>query len=322
MAELSIIIVNWNSADVLRKCFASAYDTINIPFEIIVIDNNSSDNSVAMIRKEFAQAILIARSSNAGFSKANNDGFKASHGAYILVLNPDTVLLKGAVNRMVDFLKARADIGILGPRILKKDGIPDLTCKRKLPRISREFFTIFLLEKMLNKLKTAIPYTRKAFYRYYEKSEECESLSGSCMLFKRETFGRLGGFDESVPMYLDDIDICHRSRKMGLINFYLADAEIMHIGKYSTNTAGNNKIYDVLARQAHLFYYRKHSGKVVEFVYRIIIALSVPYLLTLDTVCAPYFIFKGRAGELAWIVRKHLKYLKVAFSKEVLDVIK
>ena len=322
MIELSVIIVNWNSADALRKCLASAYDTIDIPLEIIVIDNNSSDDSVVMIKREFPKAILITQSSNTGFSKANNEGFRASHGAYILVLNPDTVLLKGTVSRMIDFLKARADIGILGPKILKKDKMPDLTCKRKLPRISREFFTIFLLEKMLNKLKTEIPYSRKAFYRYYEKSEECESLSGSCILFKREIFKRLGGFDESVPMYLDDIDICYRSRKMGLTNFYLANAEIMHIGKYSTNMVDYNKIYDVLARQAHLFYYRKHYGKVVEFVYRAILALSVPYLLILDTLCAPYFVLKGSAGDFAWIVRKHFKYLKVAFSEEVIDVIK
>ena len=142
------------------------------------------------------------------------------------------------------------------------------------------------------------------------------------MMLRREIFYRLGGFDESVPMYLDDIDICYRSRKAGLNNFYLADATIIHTGQYSTKKSGYHKMYDVLARQAHLFYYRKHCGKTVEFVYRAIIALSIPYLLILDMICLPYFIFRGKSGELACIIKKHFKYLNVAFSNEVVDVVK
>jgi hypothetical protein len=321
VVELSVIIVNWNSRDVLRKCLKSVYDTIDVTFEIIIVDNNSSDDSIAMVKKEFPQAILIARSSNIGFSKANNEAFGVSQGAYILILNPDTVLFKSAVNRMVAFLKTRVDIGIVGPRILTEGGIPDLFCKRKLPRISFEFSKIFLVEKMLNKLQVIIPYTRRALYRYYEKSEECECLAGSCMLFCRDVFGSMAGFDESVPMYLDDIDICYRARKLGLKNYYLAEAEIVHVGKYSTKTVEYSKMYDVLARQAHFFYYLKHSGRATALCYKILLALSIPYLLTLDVICAPYFILRGRWREIIWTARKHIKYADIIFSDRVINVL-
>ena len=179
---------------------------------------------------------------------------------------------------------------------------------------------MFLIKKFMDWFKTKLynyPFFKRKFYLEYEKSEECECLTGSCMLFRRAVFTLLGGFDESVPMYLDDIDICHRNRKIGYKNFFYADAKIIHIGQHSTKKAKNFKIYDNLCMQAHLFYYRKHYGMKKILAYKIIICFSIPYLLALDIISLPLFLCMNQTSERFWVIKKHCKYFNILFFNKV-----
>lgn len=315
MLKLSIIIVNWNASGALEGCLNSIYANVKTPSEVIVVDNNSSDESVRIIRDKFPQVRLLQEESNLGYSRANNKGFAVSSGEYILILNPDTVVMENSIDRMIEFLSDHEEIGILGPKILQTNGNVSWVAKRKLPNIAEDIKDLFLI----NRIKRTVQHVLKVPDRadYFRKSEECECLSGSCMLFRRNVFERLHGFDESVPMYLDDHDICYRNSLSGLKNFYFAEAEILHLHQYSTKKAKNYKLYDVLAMQAHVFYYRKHFGLKNVLLYKMFILLSIPYLLTLDLMSAPAFLTLNKITELGWIIKKHLKYFEIAFSDKL-----
>jgi GT2 family glycosyltransferase len=321
MLKLSIIIVNWNGLGAIEDCLNSIYTNIRISFEVIVIDNNSSDESVRIIREKFPQVKLLQEIRNTGFSRANNKGFSISSGEYILILNPDTVVLKDGVDRMIEFLSDHEEIGILGPKMFEKNGSVSSLAKRKLPNIPEDVEFLFLINRIKKKIRSVLKISD--YNVYFDKSEECECLTGTCMLFRRSDFERLGGFDESVPMYLDDDDICYRNRSNGLKNFYFAEAAILHLHQYSTKKARNYKLYDVLGIQARLFYYKKHFGPKKALLFKILILLSIPYLLSLDFFTAPAFLYHNKKAELGWIIKKHLKYFEIVFSDKIqFDVLK
>lgn len=318
MIKLSIIIVNWNAGEVLKDCLESIYNTINVPFEVIVVDNDSSDSSVYTIKKKFAGVILIEEKENVGFSKGNNIGFKHSKGDYILILNPDVVLLENAVDRMVKFLETHSEVGILGPKILDKYKNISSSSKGRLPTPWQDFLSLFLIDKIVHWVMirlSKVPFLKKILYGYYERTEECERLSGSCLLLKREVFEFLNGFDENLPMYLDDVDLCYRSRKVGKKNFYLADAEIVHIGQYSTKKARDYKAYDIISMQARVLYYRKYFGKINILLYKSIVLISMPYLLILDILSFPHFLFTKRLKEKISVIKKHIRYFEILLEK-------
>jgi GT2 family glycosyltransferase len=252
---------------------------------------------------------------NLGFSRANNKGFLKSTGDYILILNPDTIVIDNSIDRMIEFMSDNEEIGILGPKILEKNGNVSLLTKRKFPHIAEEMKNLFLINRIKKWIKNVLKLSNNL--EYFEKTGECECLSGSCMLFRRNVFKRLNGFDESIPMYLDDNDICYRNSLTGLKNYYFAEAKILHLHQYSTKKANNYKLFDILGMQAHMFYYQKHFGLKKVLLYKIIILLSVPYLLFLDFLSAPAFLFLNRKSELGWVIRKHFKYVEIVFSNKI-----
>ena len=317
---LSIIIVNWNSGNVLIDCIASIHATVKVPFEIIVVDNNSQDASVSMVKKVFQGVSILEQKENLGYSKGNNLGVKYSKGQYILILNPDTILLDDAVGKMMCFLKKDEGIGIAGPKILKSDSSIAFNGKRKLPTLFWGARLVFSIEKILGFVRIKLlrsTFIKKILLAYYEKTEECESLQGCCIMLRRDMYELLGGFDESVPMYLDDIDLFYRCRKRGFKNFYVSEAEIVHLERYSTKTSESYKLYDVLCLKGLLFYYRKHLGRVAALLFRLILLSSVPYLLLLDTLSLPYFLIRSRSNEVKWLLKKHLKFLELAVTGDI-----
>ena len=325
MPKLSIIIVNWNSGDVLRECIRSIYTSTKTDMEIIVVDNNSSDDSVAMIRREFPGVILLEKKENLGFSRGNNIGFSRSHGDFILILNPDTIILDNALDKMTEALEAHATVGILGPRIYDPDGRTiALITKSRLPHLGHDFLFIFLFDRVLrwlNRKLSKYSIYRDIFYAGFRETGYCEFISGACMLFRRETYKKLNGFNETIPMYLDDIDLCCRSIECGFKNLYLAQAEIIHIGRHSTKKSKKEKSLDLLLLQARLFYYRLHFGHAKVFLYKSMIVISIPYLLVLDLATLPIFIFTKRRDRILWTFVKHLKYFKIVFSDKITETI-
>lgn len=212
---LSIIIVNWNTEDLLRSCLESIYnETKNITYEIFVIDNASSDSSLEFITNQFPQVKLIRNNINSGYAKACNQGIKISKGKYILLLNPDTVILNNALEKLISFADKTPSAGIFGPKLINKDGSLQLSC-RIFPKV---FFKSYML-----KIENAIA--------------NVDWLVGACLLIRREVINDVGYIDEDFFMYGEDMDFCYRAKKRGWNCLFYPLSEVLHVG----NVSGDKK---------------------------------------------------------------------------------
>ncbi len=225
--ELSIIIVNFNTGRFLTRCL----DFIgkNSPkrsFEIFVVDNNSNDNSIEIVKKHYPEVKLIKNSSNFGFSYANNQGIVRSKGKYILILNPDTIVTEGALDALVDFMDRNPDTGIAGAKLLNFNGSIQYSCRR-FPTIFSVFFgrqSIFI---------KFLPYNRVS-RKYlmmdedYSKNIEVDWVFGASMIVRRKALEEVGIFDEDYFIFVEDTDLCYRMREKGWNVCFVADAVFFH----------------------------------------------------------------------------------------------
>jgi|TARA_B100001559_G_scaffold216127_1_gene181194 GT2 family glycosyltransferase len=216
----------------------------DISSEIIVIDNNSSDDSCSVIKLNYPEIILIQNKENIGFSKANNQAVKIASGEYICILNPDTVVSENTFNKILKFSDSKNDIGIVGCRFVDGSGAFLAESKRKVPTI------IAAIQKLLG-----------FGYNYYETEisenqiAKVSVLTGAFMLMKNNFFRELGGFDENFFMYGEDIDLSFRALKMNKINYYYGKETIIHFKGESTR---KNKIYYKNFFSAMQVFYNKH----------------------------------------------------------------
>lgn len=228
-ARLSISIVNYNAKEYLEQCLRSVLASgCRLPMEIIVVDNHSQDASAQMVREEFPAVTLIQNTRNEGFIKANNKGLRASRGKYVLSLNNDTVVRPGALDTLVDFLESHPESGACGPKVLNPDGSLQRQCRRGFPTPMSAIYYFLRLHKLF-------PGNRK-FGHYLmahldpDQVGEVDSLSGACMLVRRDVMDRVGLMDESFTMYGDDLDWCYRIKKAGWKIHYVPQAVILHHG--------------------------------------------------------------------------------------------
>ncbi|MCX6752831.1 MAG: glycosyltransferase family 2 protein [Candidatus Nomurabacteria bacterium] len=244
--KLSIIIVNWNTKDILKQTIESVKkETSLFEYEIIVIDNNSTDDSVNMIKTLFPSIKIIENQDNFGFGFANNQGLKIATRECILFLNSDTIILENAIEKLVRFLDENKDIAMVGPKILNKDRTFQSASKRNLPTIKNSFQYLFLNKKENN-------------YKLENEgniSEITEAISGACMLVRHSIYKKIGGFDEQFFMYAEDLDYCKRILDNGFKIYYLSTAEIIHLGGESTkkNTESLKYFYKTM-----WLYYKKY----------------------------------------------------------------
>jgi len=256
--DVTIVIVNWNTRDILRHCLRTIYEqTRGIEFEVIVVDNASIDGSAEMVRQDFPQAILQVNRTNAGYAAANNQGMKASRGRYILVLNSDTLILDRAIEKMVDFADAHPQAGVLGCRVRNPDGTLQPTC--------------FMFPSALNSLLSAL-YLNKLFphSRFFSREvmtwwdrgdvREVEVVTGCFMLVRREALDEVGWMDERFFMYAEETDWCYRFRKAGWQVLFAPVAEIVHLGGQSTAKRSAEML--VQLRLSILKFVRKNQGPV------------------------------------------------------------
>lgn len=225
--ELSVIIVSFNVCDYLRQALTSLITaTGSIGSEIIVVDNHSSDRSVAMIRDEFRDVSLIVSAGNEGYAAACNKGIMASSGDFVLILNPDTIVEPDAVKVAMTFMRSHPDAGAAGARLVNGEGkfLPE--SKRGFPSPLTSFFRLTGIGKL---------FPRSAFFNAYylghlSEYETCRAdiLTGAFMLIRREALDRAGLFDTAFFMYGEDIDLCWRIRKAGFYNYYLPGVLVTH----------------------------------------------------------------------------------------------
>ena len=254
--ELSIITVNYKSADHLIECLRSIKENLkNLEYEIIVIDNASGDRSVGKIQAAFSDIVLIENKTNLGFAKANNQGIRRSRGRYILLLNNDTVVLPNAVEAMVGVLKKSADIGIVGCRLLNPDKTPQQSFGRVAGFIGDLIQSTFSNTLFAN---SSNPIVEKILARLHRSGKKVGWVCGACMLCRRESLEETGLLDENFFMYKEDMDLCISFRKKNWGIYYTPDAPIIHHLGASVSAKPFETAIEY--RKSQLYFYKKHYG--------------------------------------------------------------
>ena len=247
---LSVIVVNYNtSKKVLNLIDSIKKNPPRDEYEIIVVDTNSCKEEKALLKN--ARARIVFSDENGGFSQGNNTGFKESKGDYLLFLNPDTLMLENTLDRCLDFLKERSDVGAVGCRVVLKDGTLDYACKRSLPTLSN---TLGHYLGLNGKIKRFSGYRRLDIKDDAVAPVTC--LVGAFMMMPREVFVNVGMFCTDYFMYGEDVDLCYNIINSGYKIYYLGDCRIIHEKGASSknNTFARKAFYDSMK-----IYYNKHK---------------------------------------------------------------
>jgi len=226
--SLSIIIVSWNTRDLLENCLSSILaNPPATPFEIWVVDNASTDGSSGLVRERFPQVHLIENRENRGFSRANNQAMQQCAGKYVLLLNPDTLVESGALQALVDFLDQHPGVGGVGPSILNPDGsMQNMSHPR--PTLSRELWRLFHLDAI-------VPYAEYPRTKWEtNQAQEVDVLTGACLLLKKEVLDQVGFLDEDYFIYSEEVDLCYRIQRAGWRLYWFPQANVVHFGGQST----------------------------------------------------------------------------------------
>lgn len=272
MKSLSVIIVNYNVQFFLENCLHSVFRAMkDIEGEVIVVDNNSVDGSLKMLKQKFPQVKLIANKKNLGFSKANNQAMKIATGEYFLLLNPDTVVEEDTFKTCLNFFKEHDDAGGLGVMMLDGKGnfLPE--SKRGLPTPSVAFYKIFGLSSLFPRSKQFSQYHLGHLSK--EENHEVEILSGAFMMIRKKVIDEIGMLDESFFMYGEDIDLSYRIVKAGYKNYYLADTSIIHYKGESTKKSSINYVY--VFYRAMAIFARKHFSQKNAKLFSFLINLAI-----------------------------------------------
>ena len=252
--QLSVIILNYNVRYFLEQCVLSVQNALEtIEGEIIVIDNNSQDDSCEMMKQRFPNVKLIQNNENLGFPKGNNIGVAQAQGEYICILNPDTVVAEDTFTKVLAFAQKQSDLGILGCKLIDGTGnfLPE--SKRGVPTPWVAFTKITGLYKLFPNSET--------FGKYYaqhineNQTGKVDILVGAFMLMKRDLYHKLGGFDEDCFMYSDDIDLSYRVLKEGKSNYYFHETTVIH---YKGESTIKDETYLKRFQEAMNFFYKKH----------------------------------------------------------------
>lgn len=240
-ADISIVIVNYNVRDYLYKCLKSIEESVHdLILEIIVVDNNSQDDSVNFLKPHFPKVQFIESEKNLGFSKANNLGFDFADGKYLLILNPDTILQKDTLAFMYDYMENHNEVGIAGCKVLNADGSFQSTCRRGFPTPWASFCKLFGLQALFPKSKLFGRYNQT--FKLIDETSYTEVIAGSFMFSRTDVIKKAGGFDNDFFMYGEDIDLCYRVYKSGYKIAYVHGTSIIHYKGESTKRSSFNEI--------------------------------------------------------------------------------
>ncbi len=252
---LSIVIVNYNTERLLKDCLESVYAGANgTPFDVWVVDNNSRDNSVPMVKVRFPLVKVVQNKSNVGFSRANNLVISQSRSDYILLLNPDTLIIGDAIEEVLKFMNEHPHVGIAGCKILNKDGTLQLACRRSIPTPEVAFYRLTGLSTLFPKSQTMAKYNLT--YESPDKIQEVDAVSGAFLMIRRKVIEDIGLLDEQFFMYGEELDWCLRAKRAGWTVMYYPAAQIVHYKGESTKY--NSRKAAVEFYRAMYLFHRKH----------------------------------------------------------------
>ena len=225
--DISVIIVNWNVRELLLACLESLREQTGVRHEIIVVDNASRDESAEAVERQYPKVTLIANKNNRGFARANNQGIRLAKGRHILLLNPDTVVRPDTLRQTVAFLDNHPDIGILGCKILNRDGSRQRSIRRD-PSFSSQALILAKLHAFFPKLNPLRRYFASDVT--YDHEQDVEQVMGAFLAFRASLTNRVGLLDEGFFLWFEEVDFCKRVRAAGLRIVFLPSITITHFG--------------------------------------------------------------------------------------------
>ncbi|HEY4817335.1 MAG TPA: glycosyltransferase family 2 protein [Candidatus Acidoferrum sp.] len=251
--KLSVVIICWNDLRVIRDCLRSIYEgTHTTSFEVIVSDNGSVDDSIEFIRKHYPQVRLVENQQNLGFARGNNAGICATRGEYVLILNPDTIIHDGSLDKFVAFADRHSEAGAFGCRVLNPDGTYQVSA-RLFPTVYRYWVAALGLAK----LSSLFTYEE---YRHWhgETERSIDWQSGCCVMFRGDLLKSLGGFDEQFFYHFEEVDLCRRVRSSGRPILFTPEPVITHLGGQSVNRFPVR--FEIEKHRSRYRYFYKHFG--------------------------------------------------------------
>lgn len=267
--DATLTIVNTENRDLLRKCLHTIYDTVRrMTFEVIVVDNASTDGSAEMVERDFPKATLIQNETRLGYGHSHNKAIRLARGRYVLVLNEDMEMKEGAVDRMVAEADRMPQLGAMGCRILNPDGTLQHSCFR-FPTLGTELF------------EALFPYTvlfarsrhrSKMYWWNHDEKAEVDIVVGCCMLVRREAIEQVGAFDPTFFVYSEEHDWCKRMANAGLTNVFIPDAAMVHFGGQTSKRMSLRMA--LVQLDSRTKYFLKHHGAFQTSILRVILLVS------------------------------------------------
>lgn len=273
--DLSVVIVNYQTFELTKNTIDSIF-RYEYPFsyEILVVDNASADDSLAMLQDYFKDKVtFIASKENNGFAAGNNQALEIAQGKYVLLLNSDTLVWENTLESIYNYMEMHTDVGAAGCRVLLENGELDKACKRSFPNVKNSFFRLF-------HIPTA---SKDNNYNLDDLPDdgiyEIDCLTGAFMFMRAEALDEVGFLDETFFMYGEDIDLCYRIKEAGWKIVYYGESRITHLKGASSKKQKNKLIYEFY--RAMYIYYKKHHADESSVIINIIVYIGIIVLCIL-----------------------------------------
>jgi GT2 family glycosyltransferase len=278
--DLSVLIVSWNTRDLLARCLESLRCQGPTCPEVFVVDNASADRTAQMVRKCFPWVRLIENCANQGFARGNNQGLTLSDARYALLLNPDTEVPSGTLRTLVSFMDSNPQAGAAGARLLNPNGTLQAWCS-PAPTLAREVWRLFHLDTLHRRAQYDMAHWNDRAPR------EVDMVPGTCLILRREALQEVGLLDEDYFIYSEEVDLCYRLRRRGWSIFWVPQAVVVHHGGQSTRQVAASMFLQLY--RSKVVYFRKNHGRSQARVYKLIVAVAA-----LGRLCV---------GSLTWLDR-------------------
>jgi GT2 family glycosyltransferase len=276
--DVSIIIVGWNSRDLLAPCLEAVHGmNPDRPREVILIDNASADGTATFVRERHPEVMLVANADNLGFARANNQGMKLARGRFVLLLNPDTEVRPSAIPALIEYLETHPEVGACGPKLIYPDGRLQPN-GRRFPSLASQL----LVATGLRQLNPAAYDLRHQWQRTdFERVADVDEVSGACLMVRREVIEEVGGMDEDLFMYYEEVDWCYRIKRARWRIAYVPAAVVVHHIAQSVNKAGFRAYRAFHTSQYR--YFRKHFPAPAWLLMRVVSWLQMAHRYAIYT---------------------------------------
>jgi N-acetylglucosaminyl-diphospho-decaprenol L-rhamnosyltransferase len=310
--KLSIIIVNWNSLGFLRKCLKSLYTHLrDVSFEIIVVDNASPETGIELLNADFPDVLVIKSAVNLGFAGANNLGFAKSSGEYLLFLNPDTEIVDNAFKTMLDQSVSLERPGIIGCKLLNTDLSVQTSCIQTFPTIPNQ---VLDYEYLRLRWPSCSFWSIGALFSDNVNPVSVEVISGACMLLRRDVFERAGMFTEDYFMYAEDLDLCYKVKALGLCNYYVGKAQVIHHGGQSSNRVNISNWSIIMRFKAVHKFCVKRQGALYGLLFRATMGAAALLRIVVLSLAKPFAANDLRKRSIKNSTSKWLAVLKWSYG--------